>query len=37
MENSRTSEICNVNVHSASFVMHSRSKKHLENITKKMK
>ena len=32
MENSRTCENCNVNVHRASFVKHLRSKKHLENI-----
>ena len=32
MENSRTCEICNVNVHRASFVKHLRSKNHLENI-----
>ena len=32
MENSRTCEICNVNVHRASFVKHLRSKRHLENI-----
>ena len=32
MENSRTCEICNVNVQRASFVKHLRSKKHLENI-----
>ena len=32
MENSRTCEICNVNVHGASIQKHSRSKKHLENI-----
>ena len=32
MENSRTCEICNVNVHRASFVNHLRSRKHLENI-----
>ena len=32
MENSRTCEICNVNVHRASFVKHLKSKKHLENI-----
>ena len=32
MENSRTCEVCNVNVHRASFVRHLRSKKHLENI-----
>ena len=32
MENSRTCEVCNINVHRASFVKHLRSKKHLENI-----
>ena len=32
MENSRTCEICNVNIHRASFVKHLRSKKHLENM-----
>ena len=32
MENSRTCEICNVNVHRASFVKQLRSEKHLENI-----
>ena len=32
MENSRTCEICNVNVHRASFVKHLRSKKQLENM-----
>ena len=32
MKNSRTCEVCNVNVHRASFVKHLRSKKHLENI-----
>ena len=32
MENSRTCEICNVNVHRASFVKHLRSKKHLEKM-----
>ena len=32
MENSRNCEVCNVNVHRASFVKHLRSKKHLENI-----
>ena len=32
MENSRTCEVCNVNVHRASFVKHLRSEKHLENI-----
>ena len=31
MENSRTCEVCNVNVHRASFVKHLRSK----NIWKK--
>ena len=32
MENSRTCNVCNVNVHRASFVKHLRSKKHLLNI-----
>ena len=32
MGNSRTCEVCNVNVHRASFVKHLRSKKPLENI-----
>ena len=32
MENSRTCEVCNVNVHRASFAKHLKSKKHLENI-----
>ena len=32
MENSRTCEICNVNVHRASMQKHLRSKKHLKNI-----
>ena len=32
MENSRTCEVCNVNIHRASFLKHLRSKKHLENI-----
>ena len=32
MENSRTCEVFNVNVHRASFVKHLRSKKHLEKI-----
>ena len=32
MENSRTCEICNVNVHRASYVKHLRSKKHMENL-----
>ena len=32
MGNSRTCEVCNVNVHRESFVKHLRSKKHSENI-----
>ena len=32
MENGRTCEICNVNVHRASMQKHLRSKKHLKNI-----
>ena len=33
MDNSRTCDVCNVNVHRASFVAkHLRSKKHLENV-----
>ena len=32
MENTRTCEICNVNVHRASTQKHLRSKKHLENM-----
>ena len=32
MENSRTCEICNVDVHRSSMQKHLRSKKHLENI-----
>ena len=32
MGNGRTCEVCNVNVHRASFVKHLRSKKHLENM-----
>ena len=32
MENSRICDVCNVNVHRASFVKHLRSKKHLENV-----
>ena len=32
MENSRTCEVCNGNVHRASFVKHLRSEKHLENV-----
>ena len=31
MENSRTCEVFNVNVHRASFIKHLRSKKHIEN------
>ena len=31
MKNSRTCEICNVDVHRASFVKHLKRKKHLEN------
>ena len=31
-ENRRICEICNVNVHRASFAKHLRSKKHLENV-----
>ena len=30
MENRRTCEVCNVNVHRASFVKHLRIKKHFE-------
>ena len=30
MENSRTCDVCNVNVHRASYVKHLRSKKQLE-------
>ena len=32
MDNRRICEVCNVNVHRASFANHIRSKKHLENI-----
>ena len=32
MQNSRTCEICNVNVHKASMQKYLRSKKHSENI-----
>ena len=32
MENSRRCEICNIDVHRASFAKHLRIKKHLENI-----
>ena len=31
MENSRTCDICNVNVHRASFAKHLKSEKHLDN------
>ena len=34
MENSRTCEVCNVDVHRASMQKHLRSKKHLENINR---
>ena len=34
MENSRTCDVCNVNVHRASMQKHLRSKKHLENINR---
>ena len=34
MENSRTCEICNVDIHRASMQKHLRSKKHLENINR---
>ena len=32
MENRRTCDVCNVNVHRASFAKHLKSKKHLENV-----
>ena len=32
MDNSRTCDVCNVNVHRASFAKHLRSEKHLENV-----
>ena len=32
MDNSRTCNVCNVNVHRASFANYLRSKKHLENV-----
>ena len=32
MEDSRTCDVCNVNVHRASFAKHLRSKEHLENV-----
>ena len=31
MGNSRTCEVCNINVHRASYVKHMSSEKHLEN------
>ena len=31
IENSRTCDICNIDVHRASFAKHFRNKKHLEN------
>ena len=34
MDNSRTCDVCNVNVHRASFAKHLRSKNHLENVEK---
>ena len=34
MENSRTCEVCNVNVHRASFAKNLRSKNHLEKVEK---
>ena len=34
MNNSRTCDVCNVNVHRAGFAKHLRSKKHLENVEK---
>ena len=35
MENSRTSEVCNVNVHRAPMQKHLRSEKHLEYMIQK--
>ena len=35
MENSRTCEVCNINVHRASFVKHMRSKKTFRKYRKK--
>ena len=32
MENSRRCDICNINVHGASYAKHLRNIKHLENI-----
>ena len=34
MDNSRTCDVCNVNIHRASFAKHLKSKKHLENLEK---
>ena len=34
MENSRTCDVCNVNVHRASFAKHLRSKIHLKKKNK---
>ena len=34
MENSRTCDVCNVDVHRASMQKHLRSKKHLENLNR---
>ena len=34
MNNSRTCDVYNVNVHRASFAKHLRSKKHLEDVEK---
>ena len=32
MDNSRRCEICNIDIHRASYAKHVRSKKHLENM-----
>ena len=32
MENSRACDICNVNIHRATYAKHLRSKKHLEKV-----
>ena len=32
MENRRTCDICNIDVHRASFAKHLRGKKHIENV-----
>ena len=34
MENSRICDICNINVHRASYAKHLRIKKHLEKVKK---